>query len=346
MKIFITGVAGFLGSHLAEYYINNNHQVVGCDNMIGGYKDNVPDNCEFYEVDCNEYNKMKEIMKNCEIVYHCAASPYEGLSVYSPYVINRNTYMSTIGTLIGAVHNKSTVRRYVFCSSMARYGKGTLIDNFGTKEIGGSFKEYYQPCPIDPYGISKVAAEEQVKFFCNHSNIIWNIAVPHNIIGTRQKYDDIYRNVVSIMINLMLQGKQPFIYGDGEQTRCFSDVRDCLSCLIGMGERNEIVNQVINIGPDESPISINKLAEIISNILNFDLNPIYYPDRPHEVKHAVCSSNKARICLDYKTKYDIKETIEWMIEYIKEKGAKPFEYHMEVEYIDDKTPKTWTNKIH
>ena len=84
LKILITGVAGFLGSHLAERLANMNHKVIGIDNMIGGYRDNVPKNIEFHEIDCCDLNKVKIVTKGVDVVYHCAATAHEGLSVFSP----------------------------------------------------------------------------------------------------------------------------------------------------------------------------------------------------------------------------------------------------------------------
>ena len=221
MNILITGAAGFLGSHLAEKLANMNHKVIGVDNMMGGYEDNVPKNIVFHKMDCCDLKKMTEIMKNIDVVYHCAATAHEGLSVFSPYEITKNNYLASVSVFTAAISKK--VKRIVFCSSMARYGSQTV-----------PFSENMNAKPIDPYGISKVAAEQVLINLCELNNIEWIIAVPHNIIGPRQKYDDPFRNVVSIMINRMLQNKAPIIYGDGEQKRCFSYIDDCLSCLIPM----------------------------------------------------------------------------------------------------------------
>ena len=93
-KILITGVAGFLGSHLSEKLINLGHTVVGIDNMTGGYKDNIPKDVEFHNVDCCDFQKIKTIIKNIDVVYHCAATAHEGLSVFSPYEITKNNFTS------------------------------------------------------------------------------------------------------------------------------------------------------------------------------------------------------------------------------------------------------------
>ena len=111
-KILITGVAGFLGSHLAEQLSKMNHSVVGIDNMIGGYRDNVPKNIEFHEIDCCELNKIKEIIKGVDVVYHCAATAHEGLSVFSPYEITKNNYLASISVFTAAVNEK--VKRIIF----------------------------------------------------------------------------------------------------------------------------------------------------------------------------------------------------------------------------------------
>ena len=231
-RILITGVAGFLGSHLAERLAKMNHSVVGIDNMIGGYRDNVPKNIEFHEVDCCDLNKIKEIIKGVDAVYHCAATAHEGLSVFSPYEITKNNYLASISIFTAAVNEK--VKRIIFCSSMARYGDQKT-----------PFTEDMKPRPVDPYAISKVAAEEVLANLCELNDIEWVVAVPHNIIGPRQKYDDPFRNVISIMLNRMLQGKAPIIYGDGKQKRCFSYIDDCLSCMIPMLDQKILTNKLL-----------------------------------------------------------------------------------------------------
>ena len=95
-KILVTGVAGFLGSHLAEKLSGMHHKVVGVDNMLGGYKDNVPKNIDFFNFDCCDLKKMNEIMKNVDVVYHCAATAHEGLSVFSPVEITKNNYLASV----------------------------------------------------------------------------------------------------------------------------------------------------------------------------------------------------------------------------------------------------------
>lgn len=333
MKIFITGAAGFLGSHLADRMIELGHTVIGCDNLLGGYQDNVNPKMEFHIADCMDLPKMLQLTKGCDIVYHCASTAYEGLSVFSPHLVTCNTYQITISVLSAAIENR--VRRIVFCSSMARYGYLPVVP----------FTEAMTPDPIDPYGIAKLAAETTIKNLSKVHGYEYAIAVPHNIIGPRQKYDDPFRNVAAIMINLMLQGRQPIIYGDGEQKRNFSFVGDCIYCLEKMAFQDNVLGEVINIGPDDEFVTINHLATVLGGLLNFDVKPEYQPDRPMEVKHASCSADKARNLLGYKTDMTLEKGLTEMIEYIKRRGVKPFEYHLQVEIKNDKTPKTWTNRL-
>ena len=286
MHIFITGIAGFLGSNLADV----------------------------------------------DVVIHAAAFAHEGLSVFSPYLITKNIFSGSVAVFTSAIQRK--VKRIVYCSSMARYG-----------HIKQPFKESDVPNPVDPYGIAKLAAEKVLINLSDTHGIEYNIAIPHNILGPKQKYDDPFRNVASIMINLMLQNRQPVIYGDGEQTRSFSDVNDCIFCIDKLATDKNIVSETFNIGPDENYITINELFKKISNILKFNQEPIFYPDRPNEVKYSNCSAEKARSKLGYKTEFDVDTSLINMVDYIKSHGTKKFIYNYDIEIDNEKTPKAWLNKF-
>lgn len=331
-KVFITGVAGFLGSHLADTFLADGHQVVGVDNMIGGYLDNVPEGVEFHQYDCNDFAKLNEHMKGCDIVYHCAATAYEGLSVFSPHMITQNIVTASTGAISAAIANR--VRRFVMCSSMARYG---------TNQV--PFREDMTPRPQDPYGIGKWTSELMLQNLAEVHGMEWVVAVPHNIVGPRQKYDDPYRNVASIFINLMLQGRQPYIYGDGNQMRCFSFVSDDIDPLKQMAFDDACVGQVINIGPDDEFVTINELAEITARLLDFPLEINYTRGRPQEVLLANCSADKARKLLGYNPKIKLEAGMQQMIDWIRERGVRPFKYHMDLEIVNERTPETWSKKL-
>jgi UDP-glucose 4-epimerase len=332
MKVFVTGAAGFLGSHLADAFIGQGHQVVGCDNMLGGELTNLPEGIEFEEADCRDVATMTRLMRGSDLVYHCAAVATEGLSVFSPALIAEHVYANTAAVLAAAATNK--VRRFVNCSSMARYGNGPT-----------PFVEDQAPSPVDPYGIAKYASELLVRNVADTHGFEFVIAVPHNIIGPKQKYDDPYRNVASIMVNRMLQGQQPIIYGDGGQKRCFSFVQDCVDPLMLMGSLPGISGEIINIGPDEEYVSILELAQILAELMSFELDPIFVADRPREVRYATCSADKARKLLGYRTKVTLREGLQSIIDWVRRNGTRPFAYHLPVEIDSPLLPATWKNRM-
>ena len=333
LKVLITGVAGFMGSHLADAFLARGHQVVGIDNLIGGYKENVPQGVDFYELDLSDLESLRKPFDGVELVVHTACTAYEGLSVFSPALIVQNTTQITTTVLSASV--RAGVRKIVHMSSMARYGSQDILP----------FTESMTPKPQDPYGIAKYAAELLIKNICETHGLEYVILVPHNIIGPRQKYDDPFRNVASIMTNRMLSGKQPIIYGDGNQMRCFSFMEDVVNPLMLACETNVANGMIINIGPDEEFVTINELARRVARIVNFELDPIYMPGRPQEVKHANCSADLARSVLGYKTTTSLDDGLTKLVGWIKEKGVREFDYHLPIEFITEQNPKTWTHKL-
>ena len=333
MKVLITGVAGFMGSHLADSFLAKGYEVHGIDNLLGGYEDNIPEGVVWHNVDLGDFDSVKDIFIGVDLVIHTACTAYEGLSVFSPALVTKNT--SHITTVAVSASIRAGVKKFVHMSSMARYGSQDVVP----------FVESMTPRPQDPYGIAKYAAEMIIKNLCETHGMDYVILVPHNIIGPRQKYDDPFRNVASIMINRMLKGQQPIIYGNGEQKRCFSFMQDVIDPLMIACETNVANGMIVNIGPDEEFITINDLAVVVAGLLDFKLDPIYMPGRPQEVFHANCSANKARDLLNYKTKVSLEKGLSELIEYIKIKGVKEFNYHLPIEFITSSTPKTWTEKL-
>lgn len=332
MRILVTGVAGFLGSHVANTLSKQGHEVVGVDNLVGGYKSNIGPGISFFQEDLLNYHNLAKYFDEIDIVIHSACTAYEGLSVFSPSYVVNNTYQITVNALSWAI--KSRVKKFIYLSSMARYGSQSTYP----------FVESMTPKPQDPYGIAKYASELTLVNLSETHGMEYVILVPHNIIGPGQKYDDPFRNVASIMVNRMLQGKQPIIYGNGEQLRCFSFIDDVVQPLVNSCFNNDAIGEVINIGPDEELVSINELANIIGRILNFKVEPIYAPERPQEVKVATCSANKAREILRYRTTVNLENGLTKLASWIAENGPKEFDYHIPVEIDSDLTPKTWTQK--
>lgn len=347
MKIWITGIAGFLGSHLAETLLADGHKVGGNDSLICGDIANVPEGAYYKGFDCNTSGVVD--FKSAwgpyefgvpDVVVHCAATAHEGLSTFSPSFITRNIFEASVRTFSEAIAHG--VKRIIYMSSMSRYGVGQRVDGYTPCEPP-FVEHWHKPSPVDPYGVAKVAAEDVLKILCNSHGVAWSILVPHNIVGIRQKYDDPMRNVASIMMNRCLQGKPPIVYGDGLQTRCFSPVADCLPSIV-KAVNGEADGEVVNIGPDGGEITIWELAARIISLTGYAGVPIRMPDRPNEVKHAYCSSIKVRRILGYEPKQLLNECLAEMVADIKRRGVKPFSYRLPIE-IEKNCPEVWLKRM-
>ena len=332
-KVFITGIGGLLGSTFARKLITaGGYDIHGCDTFIGGIPDNVPSSVTLHEFDILEFDKLKEATKESDCIFHTAALPYEGLSVFSPKITVESIVSGTVSVASACLANN--IRLLINCSSMARYGAQTP-----------PFTEDMPRAPEDPYGLAKAQAEEHLELLHKLHGLNFVTVVPHNVIGQGQRYFDPFRNVVGIMINRVLQGKEIIIYGDGEQKRSFSNVRDCIDAVYKiMLSKRDLSTQVYNIGPDENEISIKQLAYKIGNFCNVYPKLLHFPDRPAEVKNAFCSSDKIRKDFNYNAAISVEDTIKEMINWVRPR-IKPFEYHLDLEFTREYTPKTWTEKI-
>lgn len=329
MRIWISGIAGFLGSHLAEALIAQGHIVRGNDSLICGDANNCIDS-SFTRIDCRSYDDMYThlLAFKPDVLIHTACTAHEGLSNFSPSFITKNVYEASVTTFSAAI--AAGVKRIVHLSSMSRYGIGIP-----------PFTEDMPTAPIDPYGIAKVAAEDTLKCLCETHGVKWTIAVPHNIIGIRQRYVDPFRNVAAIMINRCKQGKPPIVYGDGSHKRCFSPIQDCIPSLLKMVD-GATDGEIVNIGPDNGEITIKELAERVCNLTGFNGDIQYMPDRPNEVANAYTCSDKARRLLDYQPSQALDDCLKDMVDYIE---PKPFVYDFPLEIITNATPKTWRDRL-
>ncbi len=330
-RTYITGICGFLGSHLCDALIAEGHEVAGNDSLICGDMDNLPKGVTYHGTDCRNFDGMKADLSRFkpDVVVHAAATASEGFSVFSPHFITTNVAEASVSTFSAAI--SSGVKRIIYLSSMARYGKG--IPPFSEDD----------PCnPIDPYGQAKLYAENQLRILCNAHGVKWAILNPHNIIGTRQQITP-YRNVLSIFLNRLKLGMPVYIYGDGEQKRSFSPVADCLPSII-RAIHGAADGEIVNIGPDGNEITINKLLDICEEVTGKKSERIYLDPRPltDTVREAYCSSDKSRKLLGYEPKQDIIECIKEMSDQMK---PKPFDYNFQLEIVTDKVPKTWLEKL-
>ena len=331
MRVLVTGAAGFLGSWLAEGLLKQGHDVRGVDSLLGGYRENVPEEVVFRVADCCDLEAMSVMSQGCDLVVHAAASAYEGFSVFSPALVTKNIYLASVTMISAAARAK--VPRFLMMSSMSRYGDNQV-----------PFTEDMEPRPRDPYAVAKVASEQVLKMLGPVHGLKYVIAVPHNIFGPRQKFDDPFRNFVSIFINQMLRGKRQVIYGDGEQRRCITYIKDVVPPLLKLCEPGAFDGETFNIGPDSPFVTVNQVARTIARLVGVEFDPVYHPDRPLEVRDANCSADKARRLLDYRPTYSLEDALKESIEWVRPR-ARPFSYHLEVEIQNERTPRTWTEKL-
>lgn len=339
--VAITGSAGLIGSHLCYRFLKLGYRVVGIDSLIGGYSTNMPkqdSNFVYFNENILNNKKLSEIFNFYKptLVIHCAALAHEGLSVFSPKTIVENIYSGTASVVSAAVSAK--VETFINTSSMARYGNATP-----------PFKEDVTiPTPVDPYGMAKLHAEQHVNLMSEIHGIKVFHMVPHNVCGPHQCYSDPFRNVMSIFANRVLQEKPVYVYGDGSQKRSFSHIEDCIDAYIALyNSRDAIKNtSVFNIGPDDgSEITVNELAVLVHKYFNAETRIIHIEERPREVKNAWVSTEKAKQLLNYTTNNTVEDTVRDTVSWIKQSPARQFNYHIELEIINEKTPKTWTDKL-
>lgn len=328
----VTGGAGFLGSHLTDYLLERGIAVTVLDDLSGGDQDNVPRRAKFVYGSTTHKQAVNRAMKGVDVVYHLAADAREGLSFFRPVHVAQSNYVGSTNLLRAAINEG--VERFVFTSSMARYGTQKVLP----------FVESMEARPQDPYGLGKLMFEKELEIYHDVFGLDYSVVVPHNIYGPRQFMRDPYRNVIAIFMNRILHGKPPLVYGDGKQTRDFSYVWDCVPVLARAGTDHKMANTVFNIGPDSDPISLNELAEHVISVSGFKGKAEHLPGRPGEVKFAWCSSAKAHELLGYRSEVSLWEGLTNMWAWAKKQGPRPWKWLKGLEIENELTPKVWTER--
>jgi UDP-glucose 4-epimerase len=303
MKVLITGVAGLLGSRLADYIIENHPDVhvVGMDDLSGGYKENVHPSVEFWQM-----NLVTHPIENCfevhkfDYVYHFAAYAAEGLSPFIRQYNYENNLVATARIINQCI--KNDVKRLIFTSTMAVYGHGN----------GDIFDESQVPCPVDPYGIAKYACEMDIKVAGEQHGLDWCIIRPHNVYGIKQNIWDKYRNVLGIWMYQYMNNEPMTIFGDGEQKRAFSFIDDCLEPMWKASQQENCSKEIINLGGTKH-YTINEANNILKEVIK-DGETVYKEQR-HEVKVAVPTWQKSVELLDYKDKTSLYDGLSQMWEW-------------------------------
>lgn len=308
MNILITGNAGLIGSRLADWIIENtNHNVIGIDDLSGGYIENVHPNVVFYKRNLFK-DDINDIFKNHSIdyVFHFAAYAAEGLSPF----IRKFNYLSNIVSTANVINEciNHSVKRLIFTSTMAVYGHGNP-----------PFDEDDIPNPIDPYGIAKFACEMDIKVAGEQHGLDWCIIRPHNVYGIKQNIWDRYRNVLGIWMNQYINDKPFTIFGDGNQTRNFSYVDDCLEPLWKSAIQENCSKQIINLGGTK-PYKIKEAAFILKEVIQS--GDVKFLQARHEVLEAKPTYEKSEILLNYKDSTALKNGLTEMWNWAKSQPKK------------------------
>jgi len=320
MKILITGAAGLLGANFSRHLLSIGHEVVGVDDLSGGYADFVPKSAKFYNLDLIDRKKVEEVFlaEKPEIVFHFAAYAAEGLS---PFIRNYNYSNNVLASanVINSCVNHG-VKKIIFTSSMAVYGEGRP-----------PFSEDQLPTPEDPYGIAKYAVEMDLKLAHEMFGLRYSIVRPHNVVGVYQNIWDRYRNVIGIWIRKALSGQPLTIYGDGTQKRAFSDIKFYMEPFEKLIHNHDC--EIFNIGADRE-YTINEACDLVIDIaaeLGIKAEKIHLEKR-NEVHTAFCDHTKARTLLKFEDATNLRETVKEMFLWAMKQPNRPIktmEYEIE-----------------
>jgi UDP-glucose 4-epimerase len=303
----VTGGAGFIGSNIVEALIEKGEKVRVVDNFSTGKKENITpfmERIEFMEADILDMEAMKDACKGIDYVLHQAALPSVPRSVTDPISSNRTNVDGTVNILWAA--KEAGVKRVVYASSSSAYGNKSVLPK----------KEDMPADPLSPYAISKYAGELYAQIFYQIYGLSTVSIRYFNVFGPRQDPSSQYAAVIPKFINSLMTSSPPVIFGDGEQSRDFTFVKNVVQANILAVQAEEASGHVFNIACGKR-ITLNQLVKKLKGILNSPLDPIYTDPRPGDVKHSLADISKAERILNYKPTYNMEEglheTVEWFM---------------------------------
>lgn len=315
--VVVTGCAGLLGSHFTRHLLSKGYRVIGIDDLSGGYAEYLPvqgtfDTFEFLPIDLSTEYAQRILdhtfeRENPVACYHFAAYAAEGLSPFIRRFNYSNNVVSSMNIINTCINHDV---KMIFTSSIAVYGHEKAVQlSTHIERNAVSFSECMTPKPIDPYGVAKYAVEMDLRIAGEQHGLRYSILRPHNVVGIYQNLWDKYRNVVSIFIRRILEEKPIQIYGNGYQTRSFSDIKYCMEPFERLITHHD--GEIFNIGADRKT-SLNDLAKIVIDEAN-DRGygaTVEHVEARHEAKHAHCDHSKAQKLLNFKDETDLKALVE------------------------------------
>jgi nucleoside-diphosphate-sugar epimerase len=303
----ITGIAGFIGSSLARALLSQGEQVRGVDNFSTGKRENIMEvlpHIDFREHDINDLDAMRRACAGVDFVLHQAAIPSVPKSVLDPLSSNRANVDGTINILVAARDAK--VNRVVYAASSSAYGDTPTLPK----------REIMSPNPISPYAVAKLAGEfYMISFY--HCYQLETVCLRYfNVFGPRQDPSSPYSGVLAKFITVMLNGQQPTIYGDGEQSRDFTYIDNVIEAnlLACKSPAAQVAGQVFNIATGRS-VTLNETYKLLGTLTSRDGQPKYGPVRAGDVKHSLADISKAERSFGYRPlvhfEEGLKRTIDW-----------------------------------
>jgi UDP-glucose 4-epimerase len=327
MKTLVTGGAGFIGSHITRELMALGHSVVVLDDLSGGYEENIPAGCQFVKGSITDAPLVQSLFaqQKFDYVYHLAAYAAEGLSHFIRKFNYETNLIGSVNLINASVNHK--VKCFVFTSSIAVYGKGQL-----------PMTESMTPMPEDPYGISKLAVELDLKAAHDMFGLNYIIFRPHNVYGEYQNLGDKYRNVVGIFINQLMQDRELSIFGDGNQTRAFSYIGDIAPHIANCINIPAAYNQVFNVGADKE-FTVNELAQTLCTVMNKQ-GKLKYHEARNEVMHAYSDHTKAHEVFGNANTTTLEDGLAKMVEWARGAGIRSTPKFENIE-IEENLPPSW-----
>jgi UDP-glucose 4-epimerase len=323
----VTGGAGFIGSHVTNELILSGHTVIVLDDLSGGFRENVHHKAVFVQGSVTDHVLLEKLFADhkFDYVFHLAAYAAEGLSHFIKRFNYSNNLIGSVNLINESVKHK--VKCFVFTSSIAVYGA-----------LKPPMKEEMIPMPEDPYGIAKLAVEQDLKVTHEMFGLDYIIFRPHNVYGEFQNIGDRYRNVVGIFMNQLMQGKPLSVFGDGKQTRAFSYIGDLAPVIANSVNVPAARNQVFNIGADKE-YSVLELAQETMKAMGMT-GEVRHLDARNEVVHAHADHSKVKKIFGEGKNTPLAEGLKTMADWAKNAGVRKSQKFSAIE-ISEKLPPFW-----
>ena len=305
MKVLVTGGGGFIGSHIVDRVLADGHSVRVLDNFATGSRENlldVLDDIELVEGDIQSYERVHNAVSGCDVVLHQGALPSVPRSVQDPLTSNATNVTGTLNVLLAA--RDSGVQRVVYASSSSIYGANPELPKH----------EGLLPQPISPYAVAKLAGEG----FCRSFHEVFGLETValryFNVFGPRQDPLSQYAAVVPNFITALMNGAQPVVYGDGEQSRDFTYVGNVVEGnLLAMGAEG-VAGKTYNVAAGERT-TLNELLGYIGSLVGREPDARYEAPRLGDVKHSQADVSAAKRDLGYEPSVSVQEglrlTLQW-----------------------------------